>query len=179
MTPPPERRQGAAAHRARLALTGVLALYGAVLLLQPGHYGWLDAVDLAIHETGHLVFSPFGELLHVLGGTLLQLILPAAFVVSFARRGDPHAASVALWWVAQNLWNVSVYVGDAQAQELPLVGGGEHDWAYLLDALGAIEHDQGLAAGVRIAGAVVFGIAVLWGLATAGRTPRVFPPNRA
>jgi len=39
---------------------------------------------------------------------------------------------VALWWVAQNLWNISVYVKDARAEELPLVGGGEHDWNYLL-----------------------------------------------
>ena len=154
--------------RARLGLTIALGLYGLFLLLRPGHFGWLDAVDVAIHETGHLVFSPFGELIHVLGGTLFQLIIPSAFVWYFARRGDRHAASVALWWVAQNLWNIAVYVQDAQAQELPLVGGGEHDWAYLLDVAGLLERDQLVGGLVRLAGAVVFAIAILWGLATAG-----------
>lgn len=150
----------------------MLVLYGLFLLFRPGHYGWLDSVDLAIHETGHLVFAPFGELVTVMGGTLMQILLPAVFVAYFARRGDAHAASVALWWVAQSLWNVSVYVGDAQAQELPLVGGGEHDWAYLLDAFGVLRHDREIATAVRLLGAAVFGLATIRGFATAGRAPR-------
>ena len=112
--------------RSRLALTGALALYGVPCLLAPEAGRLLDAVDLAIHETGHLVFGPFGEFLGFLGGTLFQLIIPAAFAVSFWRRADRHGATVALWWVAQNCWNVSVYVRDARTQSLPLVGGGEH-----------------------------------------------------
>ena len=64
------------------------------------------------------MFSPFGEFMQFLGGTLFQLIMPAAFVGYFLRR-DRHAASVALWWIAQNLWNISVYIRDARAQELP------------------------------------------------------------
>lgn len=158
--------------RARLTLTAALALYGVYLLVQPDHYGWLDAVDLAIHEAGHLLFAPFGDVLRVLGGTLLQLLLPAAFVGYFTRRRDAHAASVALWWVAQSLWNVSVYVGDARAQELPLVGGGEHDWGYLLGQFGVLRYDATISAAIRVTGAVVFGYAVVRGLATAGRGAR-------
>ena len=121
-----------ASRAGRLALTAVLALYGFRLLLHPEAGSLMDSVDLPIHETGHLVFAPFGEFLQFLGGTLFQLIMPSAFVVYFARRRDPHAASVALWWVAQNFWNISVYVADARSEILPLVGGGEHDWAFLL-----------------------------------------------
>jgi hypothetical protein len=116
----------------------------------------LDAVDLAIHETGHLVFAPLGEFMGFLGGTLFQLALPAAFVVYFWRRSDRHAASVALWWVAQNCWNISVYVRDARTQALPLVGGGEHDWAYLLGRLGWLGHDQALAMGIHALGALIY-----------------------
>ena len=50
----------AAERRARLALTALLAVYGGVLILNPGHYGWLDSLDLAIHEFGHPVFGMFG-----------------------------------------------------------------------------------------------------------------------
>lgn len=153
---------------ARLALTGALAIYGFVSLSSPGTYRLIDNVDLAIHETGHLVFGPFGEFLGALGGTLFQIIVPIAFVVYFVRYGDRHAASVTLWWVAQNCWNISVYVRDARAQLLPLVGGGEHDWAYLLWQLGLLEQDQGIARGVHAIGVVIFVFSVWWGITTAG-----------
>lgn len=145
----------------KLALAVVLALYGLYYIANPGHYGLMDHVDLPIHETGHLVFAPFGEFMAALGGTLLQLIFPAVFVWYFERRGDRFAAGVALWWLAQNLWNVSVYVKDAQAEELPLVGGGEHDWAYLLDALGVLEHDQTVGQIVRVTGILVYIVALV------------------
>jgi hypothetical protein len=113
--------------RWRAVLTLVLAVYGFLCLRRPGEYRWLDSLDLAIHETGHLVFALGGETLTILGGTLFQLIVPTAFVVALWRAGDRHGATVPLWWVGQNCWNISVYIRDARAQELPLVGGGEHD----------------------------------------------------
>ncbi len=145
----------------RLAFAAVLALYGLFYILNSSHYGLLDHVDLAIHETGHLVFSPFGEFVTALGGTLLQLIFPAAFTWYFQRRGDRFAAGVALWWLAQNCWNIAVYVKDAQAQELPLVGGGEHDWAYLLGELGWLEQDQAVGQLVRVGGIILFIVAMV------------------
>ena len=153
---------------ARLALTAALAIYGLVSLRSPGAYRLLDSVDLAIHETGHLVFGPFGEFIGAFGGTLFQIIVPTVFVVYFVRQGDRHAASVMLWWVAQNFWNISVYVRDARAQLLPLVGGGEHDWAYLLWQLGLLEHDQGIGRAVHAIGVLLFVFSVWWGITTAG-----------
>lgn len=158
------------APRLRLALAILLAAYGVYYLRHPDHYGLLDHVDLAIHETGHLVFAPFGAFLTALGGTLLQLAVPAAFVWYFVRRRDRYAAGVALWWVAQNLWNVSIYAKDAQAQELPLVGGGEHDWAYLLEEVGWLEHDQVVGQVIRLAGAVAFLMAIVVCIANARLT---------
>jgi hypothetical protein len=149
--------------RGRFALTALLAVYGLYYLLFPGHYGLLDHVDLAIHETGHLVFGPFGEFIGMAGGTLLQLIVPLVFAGYFLRRSDRHAATVAAWWVAQNCWNIAVYVQDAQAQELPLVGGGEHDWAYLLGELGLLEHDHIIGQLVRVAGVLIFAYATMRG----------------
>ena len=152
----------------RLALTAALAIYGLISLRSPGAYRLLDSVDLTIHETGHLVFGPFGEFIGALGGTLFQLIVPTAFVVYFVRHGDRHAASVTLWWVAQNFWNISVYVRDARTQLLPLVGGGEHDWAYMLWRLGLLQYDQGIGQGVHAIGVLIFVFSVWWGITTAG-----------
>ena len=153
----------AAERRARLALTALLALYGGFLVLHPGHYGWLDSLDLAIHEFGHPVFGIFGEFVGFLGGTLMQLVMPAIFVAYFWRRGDRHAAMVALWWVAQNLLNVAVYVQDARAEELPLVGGGEHDWNYLLGRLGLLRQDQLIGGGVRMVGILLYAWSCIMG----------------
>jgi hypothetical protein len=149
---------------ARLALTVALALYAIPLMRHSEAGSFLDGIDLAIHETGHLVFGPFGEVIMFAGGTLFQLIVPAAFVVYFALRRDRHAATAPLWWIGQNLWNISVYVRDARAQELPLVGGGEHDWAFLLGRFGLLTHDQGIARGVHALGTLVWLVASVGGV---------------
>ena len=158
-----ERSTAENQRRLRLFITGALALYGVPCILRPESGRLLDAVDLAIHETGHLLFAPFGEFLGFLGGTLFQLALPIAFVVYFWRQSDRHAATVALWWVAQNCWNISVYVRDARAQALPLVGGGAHDWAYLLDRLDWLRHDHAIASGVRLIGVAMYVYAIIAG----------------
>jgi hypothetical protein len=145
---------------ARLAFLVFLAVYGVALLRAPDAGSLLDSVDLAIHETGHLVFAPLGEVMGFLGGTLFQLILPGAFVAHFLKREDRYGAAVCLWWVGQNCWNISVYVADARTQELPLVGGGEHDWAYLLDAAGWLSQDLAIARAVHSVGVVVFLVAL-------------------
>ena len=155
----------------RAALTILLALYGIPLMRHPEAGSFLDSIDLAIHETGHLVFAPFGEVIQFAGGTLFQLIVPAVFLVYFARRADRHAATVALWWIAQNLWNISVYVRDARTQELPLVGGGEHDWAYMLGRLGLMQRDQAIGHDVWLIGTVLYLVAIGAGLVTLTGAP--------
>lgn len=149
--------------RWRAVLTLVLAVYGYRCLQSPGDYRWIDSLDLAIHETGHLVFGFGGETLMLLGGTLLQLIVPAAFAVALWRAGDRHGASVPLWWMGQNCWNISVYVRDARAQELPLVGGGEHDWAILLANWDSLNRDHALADAMHLLGVVLYLVAIIGG----------------
>jgi hypothetical protein len=162
MAPPDRAGPMSGAERAwRRALTVVLALYTVWSLRSPDQYHFLDAIDLPIHETGHLVFAWGGDILTALGGTLLQLIMPLAFAVYFWRRGDRHAASVPLWWTGQNCWNIARYVADARAMELPLVGGGEHDWNYLLSEWGVLGRDTLIARDIRFLGTVL-AIAAIW-----------------
>jgi hypothetical protein len=154
----------------RRAFTLLLLVYGLYDLAHLGRGTLLDGVDLAIHETGHFVFAPFGEFIGFAGGTLFQLIMPLTFVGYFARRGDRHAASVALWWVGQNCGHVAYYVADARAMALPLVGGGEHDWNYLLGELGLLARDQAISRAVVAMGVLLVLGSAAWGLMTAGRT---------
>jgi hypothetical protein len=168
-------RYSAAERRWRLGLTALLAVYGWLCLKSPGDYRWLDSLDLAIHETGHLVFAFDGETLAVLGGTLLQLIVPALFAVTLWRSGDRHGATVPLWWLGQNCWNISVYIKDARSELLPLVGGGEHDWATLLGQWGWLQRDQTLGGAVYLTGAVLYATAIIggWVLLQRHRQPQL------
>ena len=103
--------------------------------LAGGWTAWcpLDLVNLAFHEAGHLVFSFGGTTLHILGGTLGQLLVPFGLGVSFLLvHGRPSGAAFCLWWTGESLVNVAVYMADARELALPLVGGGEHDWNELL-----------------------------------------------
>ena len=157
--------------KARLLLTIFLAVYGAACLAHPEAGGFLEALDLGIHETGHLVFGPFGEFVGFAGGTLAQLIMPSLFAAYFLRQGDRHAATIPLWWLAQNLWNISVYAADARAQILPLVGGGEHDWAYMLGRLGWLQLDTRISRLIWLVGVLVYVVSIIQGVRYARTAP--------
>jgi hypothetical protein len=111
------------------------------------------------------VFSAFGETMTNLGGSLFQVIVPAAFVAYFARTRQRYAAAVTMSWVAINLLNVARYIGDARAQELPLLGGEDsiHDWWYLLINWDLLPRDLTIARWVHFAGAVAFLAAIVGG----------------
>jgi hypothetical protein len=108
-----------------------------------GKHTIIDIVNLLIHEGGHGVFRFFGKFIHALGGTLMQIIIPGMFVLFYFYRRNKVGTQIFLVWLGENLLNISVYASDAQAQQLPLLGGKKvfHDWNYLLRALGLLEYD--------------------------------------
>ena len=145
-----------------------MALYGIICARDVTEPRFLDRVDLVIHEAGHMFFRWFGEFLQVLGGTMGQLFVPAAFTVYFHLRREFFSSAVTFFWCGQNLFNISVYVKDAQAMALPLVsvGGGEdtiHDWNYLLTTFGLLRWDQAIGNLVYILGIGVIIVSVVWG----------------
>jgi hypothetical protein len=146
--------------RWRRALPLALLAYGIWCLATADRWHFPDFINLPIHETGHLVFAWGGEVITALGGTLFQLIVPLAFVIYFWQRHDRYSASAPLWWMGQNCLNIARYVADARAMELPLVGGGEHDWNYLLTVWDALPRDMRIAHDIRFVGAIIMGAAV-------------------
>jgi hypothetical protein len=114
-----------------LILSVVYMLYHA---LNPSSFDLLDYVNLIIHEAGHLIFAFFGEFVSFTGGTFFQLLIPLLFVIYFLRK-DLYSASIVSFWLAHSLINVSVYIKDAIVMQLPLLGGGIHDWNYMLSKL--------------------------------------------
>lgn len=152
--------------RARQAWLVVLALWGVAILRTPDAWHFLDNLNLPIHETGHLVFAWGGEVLQFLGGTILQLAFPVAVAIAFHRRQDGVGTATGLWWFGQSQVNVARYVADARAQELPLVGGGEHDWTFLLATWDLLDADLAIARAIRLAALVTMMLAIWHGWRT-------------
>ena len=65
-------------------------------------------------------------------------------------------------WLMQNFLNIARYMADARAQVLPLVGGGEHDWAHILSRWGSLQADTLLA--WRLSTFAWLGVIITWGL---------------
>ena len=77
------------------------------------------AINLGIHEGGHLLFKGFGLFLCVAGGTILQLAAPLASVAVFLRQRDYFGITICLGWLSTNLYEISAYMDDAQDMALP------------------------------------------------------------
>jgi hypothetical protein len=152
---------------ARLALVAVLAwLAWTAFRDEYGYVPLLSDMDLAIHEFGHMLFMPFGiqflgNTMMILGGSLTQVAFPLIFFGYFLRkhdnapRRDVFAAMVCLWWSGINLLSVAIYCADSRAGQLMLIDGSTgqesdgHDWNNLLTRWGLLEHDTGIARGMR------------------------------
>lgn len=142
------------------ASVGFLLLFLAAGTSEDGWTPFLDGINLAFHEVGHPIFMIFGDTLHILGGTLGQLLVPLVVGFSFWTRRNGLGVSVAGVWFFQNFLNIARYMADARAQALPLVGGGEHDWMELFVKWGCLEQDTAIAAKVRLIGWI--GMTAVW-----------------
>ena len=137
---------------------------------------FLHLINLPFHEAGHILFSPFGALVTVLGGSLMQMLVPIACAIAFVRHQDGFAALVCAWWAGQNLIDLSPYIADARALQLPLLGGATgaevegHDWEAILQPLGWLHLDRSLGLAAHWAGSVVMITAI--GAAAATLWPR-------
>lgn len=134
--------------------------------------GFWHMVNLPFHETGHIIFRPFGKLATSLGGTLAQLLMPLICMgVFLVKTRDTFAASFCLWWLGQNFMDIAPYIDDARRLTMPLVGGntgmtspyGFHDWEFILTETGLIRYDHTFAKLSHGLGAVLIILAIAWG----------------
>ena len=143
----------------RIPVWLALACFGVVQAIDPQAWTIFSGLNLPIHEGGHLLFRMLGwEFLHVAGGTMLQLFAPIASMLMFFKQRDYFAIAFCFAWLSTNLMEIGVYMADARAQQLPLVtaegGGGSiiHDWEYLFNKFGLLQHCEAIGWLTRQAG---------------------------
>ena len=192
--PPSEPRDdGASIGRlGRVLLTLALIPLGvSVFRSEYGSLPLLGDIDTAVHEFGHILFTPFGETMRILGGSLTQVALPLVFAAYFAlgrAHRDVHAATVCVWWCAINLVSVAVYAADARARELVLLSGATgqeddsgHDFYNLFSRWGVLRHDTMYASGLRRLAWILFAISIgvgLWAAFQRRPSTRMEPDGR-
>ena len=105
-----------------------------------GPLRFIHGIDLVIHEAGHAFAIFLPHFLYVLGGSALQVLLPAVCAWTFLRQRQPGSFAVALFWTGESVTDVAIYMADAKKRALPLLGGDPtgHDWHYLLGQLGLL-----------------------------------------
>jgi hypothetical protein len=105
----------------------------------------------------------------VAGGTITETAVPVIAAVLFFRQPDFFAIAVCGGWLADVLFDVSTYMGDATKLELDVVtiGGAEpltpNDWRYLLDSVGLLLWDQRLAHTLRTIASLVMIASLIFG----------------
>ena len=165
-----------------LQLWGRVAIY-VVFFIWGWYFIWLDfrgneigesfmhRVNLVFHEAGHIIFMVFGRFMHILGGTLGQLIMPLVLMVALiVKNRDNFGGSIGLWWFGQSLMDCAPYINDARDLQLMLLGGGTgedrpgmHDWENLLTMLGLLQHERKIAWMADALGTLVVMLALAWG----------------
>jgi hypothetical protein len=159
---------------ARAALLAVLIVYGLKLAAMDVP-SWEMAGSLIhlpmvpFHEFGHILFRPFGEFMHNLGGSLFQVGLPLVLGGIFlARNRDPFAAAVMLWWSAVAVMDTAPYVFDAQVPQHILLTGrtgdtGAHDFIDVLGDLGLLNRAQAVGRLTHGFGVTALFASLAWG----------------
>ena len=131
---------------------------------------FMHMINLPFHEAGHIIFSPLGEFVSVLGGSMGQLLIPLiCFLTFLIKTRDTFAASVSIWWLGESFMDLAPYINDARALQMILLGGvtgrdvpGYHDWEYILIRLGWLEYDHTLANMAYSAGILLMLCSFAW-----------------
>lgn len=132
---------------------------------------FMHNINLVFHEAGHVIFRPFGRFMTILGGSLLQLLVPVVVMVAFIwKNHDNFGASIGLWWLSQSMMDLAPYINDARAGQLMLLGGvtgtdmpGIHDWRNILTDLGLLRQDHTIARMTDMMGELFMLISFVWG----------------
>ena len=138
----------------------------------------LYSAIVPFHEFGHLLFRPFGEFMHIAGGSLLQFLMPLGFGIYFVRwRHDNLAGWLMLWWEGTQWVNLAPYCHDAKYPSMILLTGrtgdtGAHDYIDMLGDLGLLHRAHEVAALMKYFGVLLMLGALVWGALLLARSWR-------
>ena len=144
---------------------GVCAIYGWFAIVKDTQVPVLVFLDIAVHEIGHKVFSPFGDLVMLIMGTGTQILFPFVVGLVFGIWKRNFIAWGVCWaWSANAMCDGARYIYDAPRGELMLLGAGDGlgDWSKILgpEHFDKLYMADRLAAQLRTLGIITWFVAV-------------------
>jgi hypothetical protein len=108
----------------------LIAVWGWFALVQNDQTPIFVYLNIAVHESGHVLFRPFGELTMLIMGSGFEVLFPFAVgVVFLIRKRDLVSTAVSWGWSASALASAATYIADANDGRLALLGASGPDTA--------------------------------------------------
>ena len=115
----------------------LIAVWGWFALVKNDQTPIFVYLNIAVHEMGHVLFQPFGELTMLIMGSGFEVVFPFAVgAVFLLRKRDLVSTAVAWGWAASALASAATYIADADDGRLALLGAtgpdAAGDWERIL-----------------------------------------------
>lgn len=166
VTLPDDIERRLTAYKAAGALL-LIAVWGWFALVKNDQTPIFVYLNIAVHEIGHVLFRPFGELTMLIMGSGFEVLFPFAVgVVFLIRKRDLVSTAVSWGWSASALASAATYIADADDGRLALLGATgpdtAGDWERILGVqfFDKVYLAESIAAMVRTAGYVLWFVAL-------------------
>jgi hypothetical protein len=127
----------------------------------------LYLVEFGVHEGSHIVTAWLPPIVTASAGSIGEVLF-TVFVLIAAIKGRAYFAAVfAGLWVMFSMHNAGLYMADARAQLIPLIGPSEnpiHDWHFVFGQLGWLGNDTLIGGTVVNVGVGIGVLSLVWGL---------------
>lgn len=124
----------------------------------------MQSVNFFLHEMAHLVAVFLPDIMTAAAGSGSELLLGLGLIIGGFLGRTYFASLFGFLWFMLATQSTADYMADAASQNLPLVsfGGGDpiHDWNFIFQKLGLLEHSELIANMVRFSGIIagLFGL---------------------
>lgn len=147
-------------------------LYIQILALSPNETGnpflyVMYFIQFGIHEASHIVFGFLPPLFAAAAGSIGEIGFTILLAVVAFRSKSYFFGVFSLLWVMLAMTSVGIYMADARAQQLLLIGPGpdpQHDWHFIFSQLNLLSSDILIGNSIRLIGSVVGGTGLIVGL---------------
>jgi hypothetical protein len=127
----------------------------------------MQFIDFGVHEASHLVFAFLPSVSVASAGSIGEILF-ALLIVFATIKGKAYFATVfATLWAMLAFRSAGLYMADARAQAIPLMGPGEtvkHDWNYVFGQLGWLNDDTTIGGAFITTGVVIGILGLIFGL---------------
>lgn len=123
----------------------------------------LYSINFGVHEAAHIALMFLPRIFVSAAGSLAEIAFALLLLLAAFKGKSYFAAVFTGLWVMFSFISAGLYMSDARAQSLPLIGPGEslvHDWYYVFSQLGWLNADTFIGGSMRTVG-ITIGVASL------------------